>query len=85
MSYASFILICEVVDLYNASLTHLYLLPIAQLFYITKFYMSSLQVEMRTPPCAAWTDDQIKRCLAAKIHTYGKYGHVQVCSNSATP
>ncbi|RVX06259.1 hypothetical protein CK203_027519 [Vitis vinifera] len=39
--------------------------------------MSSLQVEMRTPPCAAWTDDQIKRCLAAKIHTYGKYGHVQ--------
>ncbi|RVW44606.1 hypothetical protein CK203_110059 [Vitis vinifera] len=44
--------------------------------------MSSLQVEMRTPPCAAWTDDQIKRCLAAKIHTYGKYGHVQFYSQN---
>ena len=52
---------------------------------MTKFYMTYVQVEVRTPLCASWIDDQIKRRLAAEIQTYGKYGHVQVWSNSATP
>ena len=52
---------------------------------MTKFYMTSVQVEVRSPLGVAWTNDQIKRRLAAKIHTYGNYGHVQVWSNSATP
>ncbi|RVW87870.1 hypothetical protein CK203_039719 [Vitis vinifera] len=49
-----------------------------QFFYMTKFYMTYVQVEVRTPLCASWIDDQIKRLLAAEIQTYGKYGHVQV-------
>ncbi|KAL6333938.1 hypothetical protein AAG906_039352 [Vitis piasezkii] len=49
-----------------------------QFFYMTKFYMTYVQVEVRTPLCASWIDDQIKRRLAAEIQTYGKYGHVQV-------
>ena len=67
MSYASFILICYVVDLQKASLNHLYLLPTTQLFYMTKFYMTFVQVEVLTPLCVAWTDDQIKRRLATEI------------------
>ena len=47
--------------------------------------MSSIQVEVRTPLFVAWIDDQIKRRLAIEIQTYGKYGHVQECSNLATP
>ncbi|RVW75054.1 hypothetical protein CK203_056034 [Vitis vinifera] len=31
-----------------------------------------------SPLGVAWIDDQIKRRLAAEIHTYGNYGHVQV-------
>ncbi|RVW99403.1 hypothetical protein CK203_038409 [Vitis vinifera] len=49
-----------------------------KLFYITKFYMTAFQVEVRSPLSAAWTDEQVKRRLAAEIHTYGNYGHVQV-------
>ncbi|KAL6343087.1 hypothetical protein AAG906_018920 [Vitis piasezkii] len=45
---------------------------------MTKFYMPSIKVEVRTMLCATWIDDQIEQRLAAKIHTYGKYGHVQV-------
>ncbi|KAL6319617.1 hypothetical protein AAG906_020694 [Vitis piasezkii] len=40
--------------------------------------MSSVNVEVKNPLCAPWTDDQIKHQLAAEIHTYGKYGHVEV-------
>ena len=47
--------------------------------------MTSVQVEVCSPLGVAWIDDQIKRRLAAEIHTYGNYGHVQVWSNSATP
>ena len=68
-----------------ALVTHLYLIPIAQLFYMTKFYMPSVKVEVRTTLCAVQIDDQIERRLVAKIHTYGNYGHVQVCSHSETP
>ena len=46
---------------------------------MTKFYMTSVQVEVRSPLGAAWTNDQIKWRLAAEIHTYGNYGYVQVC------
>ncbi|KAJ9685015.1 hypothetical protein PVL29_017158 [Vitis rotundifolia] len=56
-----------------------------QLFYMTKFYMTSLQVEVRSPLGAAWTDDQIKRRLAAEIHTYGNYGHVQQVIHTDAP
>ena len=85
MWYAYFVLISYVVDLQIAYLTHLYLLPTPQIFYMTKFYMTSIQVEVRSPLGVAWTDDQIKRRLAAEIHTYGNDGHVQAWSNSATP
>ena len=68
-----------------ASLTHLYLFPIAQLFYMIKFYMTSVQVEVCCPLGATWTDDQIKSRLVAEIHTYSNYGHVQVWSHSPTP
>ena len=68
-----------------ALVTHLYLIPTAQLFYMTKFYMPCVKVEVRTTLCVAWIDDQIERRLAAKVHAYRKYGHVQVCSHSATP
>lgn len=47
--------------------------------------MSSVNVEVKNPLCAPWTDDQIKHQLAVEIHTYGKYGHVEVCFHSATP
>ena len=60
MSYASIKLIYSIVDILKASLTHLYLLPTTQLFYMTKFYMMSFQVEVRSPLYAAWIDDQIK-------------------------
>ncbi|RVW68409.1 hypothetical protein CK203_062829 [Vitis vinifera] len=53
-----------------------------QLFYISKFYMTAFQVEVRSPLSAAWTDEQVKRRLAAEIHTYGNYGHVQVIQES---
>ena len=76
-------LISYVVDILIAFLTDLYLLPTAQLFYMTKFYITSFKVEVRSSLCAAWTDKQIKGRLAAKIHTYGNYGHVQVWSNLA--
>ena len=48
---------------------------------MSKFYMTYVQVEVRTSLCASWIDDQIKRRLAAEIQTYGKYGHVQVWSS----
>ena len=47
--------------------------------------MPSVKVEVRTTLCAVQIDDQIERRLVAKIHTYGNYGHVQVCSHSETP
>ncbi|XP_034685670.1 uncharacterized protein LOC117914432 [Vitis riparia] len=53
-----------------------------QLFYISKFSMPAFQVEVRSPLSAAWTDEQVKRRLAAEIHTYGNYGHVQVIQES---
>ncbi|RVX01305.1 hypothetical protein CK203_031228 [Vitis vinifera] len=53
-----------------------------QLFYISKFYMTTFQVEVCSPLSAAWTDEQVKRRLAAEIHTYGNYGHVQVIQGS---
>ena len=79
MSCASTKIISSFVDLVIASLTNLYLIPTSQLFYITKFYMTTFQVEVRSPLLAAWIDDQVKRRLAVKIHTYGNDGHVQVC------
>ncbi|RVW82986.1 hypothetical protein CK203_042522 [Vitis vinifera] len=45
---------------------------------MTKFYMPCVKVEVRTTLCVAWIDDQIERRLAAKVHAYRKYGHVQV-------
>ena len=45
----------------------------------------SFKVEVRSPLCAAWTDEHIKCRLAAEIQTYGNYGHVQVWSTLATP
>ncbi|RVW99508.1 uncharacterized protein LOC100852586 isoform X1 [Vitis vinifera] len=53
-----------------------------QLFYMTKFYLMSFKVEVRSPLCAAWTDEHIKCRLAAEIQTYGNYGHVQVLEQS---
>ncbi|KAL6325943.1 hypothetical protein AAG906_038434 [Vitis piasezkii] len=47
-----------------------------------QFYMTAFQVEVRSPLSAAWTDEQVKRRLAAEIHTYGNYGHVQVIQGS---
>ena len=79
MSYASTKIISSFVDIVIASLTNLYLIPTSQLFYITKFYMTAFQVEVRSPLSAAWADEQVKRHLVAEIHTYGNYGHVQVC------
>ncbi|KAJ9698952.1 hypothetical protein PVL29_007834 [Vitis rotundifolia] len=38
----------------QAPLTHLYLFPIARFFYITKFYMSSVQVEVQNNQLHIW-------------------------------
>ncbi|RVW78636.1 hypothetical protein CK203_046747 [Vitis vinifera] len=40
------------------------------------FYMPSVIVEVTRPLAAAWSDDVIKRRLAAEISTFGGYGHV---------
>ncbi|KAL6331864.1 hypothetical protein AAG906_020211 [Vitis piasezkii] len=47
-----------------------------QLFYMAFFYMPSVIVEVTRPLAAAWSDDVIKRRLAAEISTFGGYGHV---------
>ncbi|WKA00206.1 hypothetical protein VitviT2T_018589 [Vitis vinifera] len=56
---------------------------VREVFYITKFYMTAFQVEVRSPLSAAWTDEQVKRRLPAEIHTYGNYDHVQGSKPSA--
>lgn len=50
---------------------------------MTKFYMPSVTVDVSMSLLAAWSDDLIKRRLAAKIVTFDGYGHVYVSSNSA--
>ena len=55
---------------------------LGQLFYMAYFYMPSVNVEVTSPLAAAWSDDIIKRRLAAEISTFGGYGYVHVCSNS---
>lgn len=52
---------------------------LVQLFYMAFFYMPSVIVEVTRPLAAAWSDDVIKRRLAAEISTFGGYGHVDVC------
>ncbi|XP_034697180.1 uncharacterized protein LOC117923027 [Vitis riparia] len=47
-----------------------------QLFYMAYFYMPSVNVEVTSPLAAAWTDDVMKRRLAAEISTFGGYGYV---------
>ncbi|WJZ84248.1 hypothetical protein VitviT2T_003861 [Vitis vinifera] len=47
-----------------------------QLFYMTKFYLPSVTVDVTMPLLAAWSDDLIKRRLSAEIATFGGYGHV---------
>ncbi|KAL6324853.1 hypothetical protein AAG906_018380 [Vitis piasezkii] len=47
--------------------------------------MTTFQVEVHSPLSAAWTDEQVKRRLVAEIHTYGNYGHVQVCHTGSKP
>eukprot|EP00261_Vitis_vinifera_P040715 XP_019081958.1 PREDICTED: uncharacterized protein LOC104882382 [Vitis vinifera] len=49
-----------------------------QLFYMAYFYMPSVNVEVTSPLAAAWTDDVMKRRLAAEISTFGGYGYVHV-------
>ncbi|RVW29366.1 hypothetical protein CK203_108785 [Vitis vinifera] len=49
---------------------------LVQLFYMALFYMPSVIVEVTQPLAAAWSDDVIKRRLAAEISTFGGYGHV---------
>ncbi|WJZ95626.1 hypothetical protein VitviT2T_014380 [Vitis vinifera] len=51
---------------------------LGQLFYMAYFYMSSVNVEVTSPLAAAWTDDVMKRRLAAEISTFGGYGYVHV-------
>ncbi|RVW74065.1 Ubiquitin-like-specific protease ESD4 [Vitis vinifera] len=46
------------------------------LFYMTKFYLPSVTVDVTMPLLAAWSDDLIKRRLSAEIATFGGYGHV---------
>ncbi|RVW82817.1 hypothetical protein CK203_051181 [Vitis vinifera] len=43
---------------------------------------SKQEVEVRSPLSTTWTDEQVKRLLAAEIHTYGNYSHVQVIQGS---
>ena len=50
---------------------------------MTCFYMPSVKVEVTNLLVAAWTNEVIKHRLAAKIATFGAYGHVHGCSNSA--
>ncbi|RVW61846.1 hypothetical protein CK203_064368 [Vitis vinifera] len=47
-----------------------------QLFYMTKFYMPSVMVDVTMLLLTAWSDDLIKRQLSAEIATFGGYGHV---------
>ena len=54
---------------------------ISQLFYMTKFYLPSVTVDVTMSLLAAWSDDLIKRWLSAEIATFGGYGHVHVRSN----
>ena len=54
---------------------------ISQLFYMTKFYMPSVMVDVTMLLLTAWSDDLIKRQLSAEIATFGGYGHVHVSSN----
>ena len=39
------------------------------------------KIEVTSPLAVAWSDEVIKCRLAAKISTFGAYGHVHVCSN----
>ncbi|RVW75021.1 Ubiquitin-like-specific protease 1A [Vitis vinifera] len=48
-----------------------------QLFYMAYFYMPSVNVEVTSPLAAAWTDDVMKRRLAAEISTFDGYGYVR--------
>ena len=52
---------------------------LVQLLYMALFYMPSVIVEVTWPLAAAWSDDVIKRHLAAEISIFGGYGHVDVC------
>ncbi|WJZ84496.1 hypothetical protein VitviT2T_004098 [Vitis vinifera] len=47
-----------------------------QLFYMTKFYLPSVTIDVTMALLAAWSDDLIKRRLSAEIATFGGYGHV---------
>ncbi|RVW16706.1 hypothetical protein CK203_080873 [Vitis vinifera] len=49
-----------------------------EFFYMTKFYLSSVTVDVTMPLLAAWSDDLIKRRLSAEIATFGGYGHVHL-------
>ncbi|KAL6326893.1 hypothetical protein AAG906_012169 [Vitis piasezkii] len=61
-----------------------------QLFYITKFYMTAFQVEVRSPLLVAWTDEQVKRHLAViqgskpSAHNDGR-PYEMGCSHSDDP
>ncbi|KAL6323315.1 hypothetical protein AAG906_029322 [Vitis piasezkii] len=54
------------------------LMVLSALFYMAYFYMPSVNVEVTSPLAAAWTDDVMKRRLAAEISTFGGYGYVHV-------
>ncbi|RVX10695.1 hypothetical protein CK203_018284 [Vitis vinifera] len=51
---------------------------ISLFFYMTKFYLPSVTVDVTMPLLAAWSDDLIKRRLSAEIATFGGYGHVHL-------
>ena len=57
------------------------ILVLLQLFYMIKFYMPSITVDVTMSLLAASSDNLVKRRLSAKIATFGGYSHVHVSSN----
>ena len=51
---------------------------IMQLHYVIKFQIPSVQVLITVPPALAWTNDLIKRRLAAEIKEFGAFRHAEV-------
>ncbi|RVX07838.1 hypothetical protein CK203_021798 [Vitis vinifera] len=55
-----------------------------ELHYVIKFQIPSVQVLITVPPALAWTNDLIKRRLAAEIKEFGAFRHAEASQRSPT-
>ena len=49
-----------------------------QLLYLTKSYISLVEVELRVSYCAVWNDIIVRRRLSEEISMFSGYGHVDI-------